>query len=833
MPSARPSRLTLLVLLVTGILLAGMLPASAASSRTLSLKASSTTPTAGSTVTLSGTLSASPKGATVTVQRLSGSRWVKVTSVRTTGTKGAWSTRLTVRTVGSTKLRAVSAAIRNRKAATSRSTTLDVRRKVTVTAALTPSRVTVGDDVVVSGKATPFVRGTTISVQSVSGRTATTVASTTLAADGTYRVTLRTTKTGSTTYRAVVAGRTGYAAATSPSRTLVVEATPVQPVITTSSLPRGRTGVAYNARLTTDGDQPGTWSVSPALPAGLALDARSGAITGTPTTAGDVSTRVTFTHDNGKVATTTLTLSVDESPRITTASLPTALKGAPYDQTLTASQGGSWTRTSGSLPPGLSLGSDGRLSGTPTSSDASSTFTVRFTSASSGLTADRTYTVRSTRIIATTEVVAGQVGVPYRYQLRTNAPTAGTWGTRGGTPGGLTLSPDGVLSGTPTQAGTSYVVLTFTPTGATAPADEQNLFPETEAAGSTTPSTGEVSGGYGYACRVNGSDRAAACWGSNYGGQLGTGPVSSENTVRRQATAVVGSSAWLTIDSGDFFSTCGIKTNNSLWCWGRNDNGILGSGDGDASWADSPRAVVGGGSWSDVGIGAAHACGIKTDASLWCWGPADQLGETVPSGKDSVSSPLRVGQALWRSVSVADFRTCAVRLDDTLWCWGKGERPTQVVGSWQGVVTSAFTTCGVRTDGTLWCWGRNTSGQLGVGTTTDSAAPVQVGRDTGWSQVSVSSDLGTGSTCATRTDGTAWCWGSNTSGQLGDGTTTASSVPVRVDQTRSWSSVTTGKGYACGVKNDGSQRCWGTNSGGELGNGRNDGGGAMPTKVVG
>lgn len=823
MVAARPARLPLLVLLVLGVLLAGMLPASAATSRSLSIKVTTGTPTVGSTITVSGTLSRSAKGAPVTVQRLSGTRWVTAKATRTTTTKGTWSAKVAVSSkAGSQKLRAVAKAVENRKAATSRSVTLDVRRKVTVTATATPSRVTVGDPVTVSGTASPFVSGTTVTIQTGRG---TKVTTTTIGRDGSYTATVTPTTSGTSTYRVVVAGRTGYATATSPTRTVTVEATPVQPVITTTTLKRGRTGVAYSDRLTTAGEQPGAWSVSPALPSGLALDPRTGAITGTPTTAGQVTTTVTFTHDNGKVATTSLTLSVDESPRITTTSLPTALDGAPYDETLSATQAGTWSRVSGSLPPGLRLTPQGRVSGTPTSRDASSTFTVRFTSDASGLTAERTYVVESRRVIASTQIPVGQVGVPYRHQLRTNAPANGTWGTLGGLPAGITLDPQtGVLSGTPQQS-TFFVVVTFTLPGASEAVDEANVFEEFEDAMPVTASRSTVSAGRSGACRVSAEDGgAAACWGTNYSGHLGIGSVSVAEQVRDRATPLAVRGPWRVIDNGDVWNTCGIQTDDSLWCWGRStvERGVA---------PDSPRRTFGTTRWDSVTLGFGHGCGIKTDDTLWCWGDNGslQLGQQTPDSAPT-SSPLQLGTDTWRSVAASYARTCAVRSDSSLWCWGDDTLPAPVSGSWSSVGISGSNTCGIRTDDTLWCWGPNASGQLGTGTTRASTSPVQVGQDRDWRQVSLRGDNGTTSACAVRVDGTLWCWGANDSGQLGNGTTDRSLVPTRVDQTRSWSGVEVGVGFACGVKNDGSQRCWGRNDARELGNGR-AAGSVFPTKV--
>ena len=143
------------------------------------------------------------------------------------------------------------------------------------------------------------------------------------------------------------------------------------------------------------------------------------------------------------------------------------------------------------------------------------------------------------------------------------------------------------------------------------------------------------------------------------------------------------------------------------------------------------------------------------------------------------------------SVAAGYAHTCAIRA-----CRSSASRayvPTAT--SWNTVFTlasiDAGTTynCAVRTDGTLWCWGSNRRGQLGDGTTTNRATPVQVGTGTTWASVSA----GDSHTCATRTDGTLWCWGFNRLGQMGTGTSIYySTTPVQVGTATTWASVTTG-----------------------------------------
>jgi len=156
----------------------------------------------------------------------------------------------------------------------------------------------------------------------------------------------------------------------------------------------------------------------------------------------------------------------------------------------------------------------------------------------------------------------------------------------------------------------------------------------------------------------------------------------------------------------------------------------------------------------------------------------------TPFHVDSISGAVGVAAGFSHS--------CAVLIDGTIWCWGSdiygklgngsagsGSDPVQVVG-----ITTAMTiaaglshTCALLGDGTAWCWGAGGWGQLGAGTTTSSNIPVQVLGLAG--VVQLPNEIWD-HTCAVLGNGSAWCWGMNTDGQLGDGTTLHSSIPVLV-----------------------------------------------------
>lgn len=125
------------------------------------------------------------------------------------------------------------------------------------------------------------------------------------------------------------------------------------------------------------------------------------------------------------------------------------------------------------------------------------------------------------------------------------------------------------------------------------------------------------------------------------------------------------------------------------------------------------------------------------------------------------------------------------------------------------------TSCEVREDGTAWCWGRNNFGQVGDGSTTTRTSPVPVVGGERWRTISTSGST----TCAVRADGTLWCWGLDNFGQLGIGRGPARSTPVQVGSSAAWTSVSTSWFHTCGTRTNGTLWCWGSNLRGQLGDG--------------
>lgn len=248
----------------------------------------------------------------------------------------------------------------------------------------------------------------------------------------------------------------------------------------------------------------------------------------------------------------------------------------------------------------------------------------------------------------------------------------------------------------------------------------------------------------------------------------------------------------------------------------------------------------------DLRVGMAHACAARKDGGVHCWG-YNSYG-TLGDGT-TIDSPLPIEvQGVDDAVEVAagGFHTCVRDGAGEVTCWGDNRSgqlglppgelstgPVIVAGLPPVVDLSAGMahTCAIDEDGGVWCWGDNTSGILGNGQFGGSyPTPTRVLGLNGVTSI----DGGFIHTCATRSDGTAWCWGSNRAyfgsprGQLGNGSFERSSTPVRVVGLSDAVEVTAGFEHTCAVRASGSVACWGKGDVGQLGNGAPLGNGGTP-----
>jgi alpha-tubulin suppressor-like RCC1 family protein len=279
------------------------------------------------------------------------------------------------------------------------------------------------------------------------------------------------------------------------------------------------------------------------------------------------------------------------------------------------------------------------------------------------------------------------------------------------------------------------------------------------------------------------------CWGYNSYGQLGNGTSTNSNV----PVAVAGLSGAVAVAAG-FFHSCALMVTGGVKCWGYNGNGQL--GDGTLVTRSAPVDVLGLSGAVGLAVGSYHSCALINNGQIQCWG--NNAGGQLGNGS-LVTSATRVNVT---GIADADM-----------------------------IVAGVSHTCAKTTTGTARCWGSNSTGQLGSGgTTANVLTPVVVSGLSGVTQLAASS--ASNSTCAVLSGGSAKCWGSNASGQLGSGDTTNKTTPTTVTGlTGSASAITIGGDSACARVNNGVQ-CWGANNVGQHGAG-NTAVTSFPQNVVG
>ena len=245
-----------------------------------------------------------------------------------------------------------------------------------------------------------------------------------------------------------------------------------------------------------------------------------------------------------------------------------------------------------------------------------------------------------------------------------------------------------------------------------------------------------------------------------------------------------------------------------------------------ASPAGAPRAG------NRVAMGSAHACVIREDGTVQCWGNNSfgQLGDNTLTNHAAPAAVQIVNNAV--ALAAGGNHTCALLADGTVRCWGLNsfgqlgdgsvtnrQIPTAVTGLTGVAAISAGTgfSCAVLVSGEARCWGRNDLGQLGNANNVQSLAPqaVRTNATTPLTGV-VTLASGVNHSCALSVSGLVTCWGDNTDGQLGNGTNTASNVAAGVALS-GITALAAGRSHSCAVRVDATLHCWGDNSGGQLG----------------
>ncbi|MGH2754652.1 MAG: RCC1 domain-containing protein [Actinomycetota bacterium] len=291
----------------------------------------------------------------------------------------------------------------------------------------------------------------------------------------------------------------------------------------------------------------------------------------------------------------------------------------------------------------------------------------------------------------------------------------------------------------------------------------------------------DVAAGHFHSLAV-GADGTVWSWGEDPAHSVGMNEVSCEDSPpTRSPVQVDGLADVAEVSTGDFFSVA-RKSDGTVWAWGLNHRGVVGSDD--VLGCDpypayfGPRQVGGLSEVVEVDVGTGHTLALKSDGTVWSWGGNDE-GE------------LGDGTTQWRSTP---------------------GRVDGLIGIVDISAGPAFNLA-LSSDGSVWAWGRNYDGQLGDGTTTDRMAPVRV---SGLSDV-VSVEGGGSHSLAILSSGTVQAWGGNANGELGNGTRIDRSTPGPVQNLTKVVQVSADAYHGLAVRSDGSVWAWGMNMHGEIG----------------
>ncbi|HEY3221949.1 MAG TPA: hypothetical protein VGJ80_14560 [Gemmatimonadales bacterium] len=337
------------------------------------------------------------------------------------------------------------------------------------------------------------------------------------------------------------------------------------------------------------------------------------------------------------------------------------------------------------------------------------------------------------------------------------------------------------------------------------------------------------------------------CWGWNRDGEIGDG----SRTNRPYAKQLASSLTFNVVSIGGAHS-CAVSMAADAYCWGLNLTGQI--GDGSTVSRPIPMAVAGGLSFVPVANGGTFTCGLTSDSSAYCWGWGrdGELGsrpaETCPTsqGPEPCSrTPLAVGGGLhFIAISAGSRHVCGLAVDSTAYCWGRNAAgqlgdgttadtalPVAVSGARKfAMLALGFEhSCGLTAGGNAYCWGDNSLGQLGGPDTSQALEPMAVSGGI----VFLSISAGGEHTCGVGTDHTAHCWGQNASGQLGAASSetcfvgnlagSCSHQPLPVTTGQIFASISAGGHHTCAITTDGKAYCWGDNVYGQLGTGNTTG----------
>ena len=339
-------------------------------------------------------------------------------------------------------------------------------------------------------------------------------------------------------------------------------------------------------------------------------------------------------------------------------------------------------------------------------------------------------------------------------------------------------------------------------------------------------------------------DGTVRCWGVNFNEQLGTGSTAATGLTPVEVTGLPKPATALALGA-DF--GCALLNDGSVWCWGNDvvgelGNGIFSSMSGPAGYA--PAQVKNLGSpVTALAAGYDHACAVVNKASVWCWGVNGQgelgTGSLTTTTPDGINLPVQAKVDTGTIVAVAAGVEASYALfsnDGIIESWGGSESgqlgngstsPTTAIQDVGLTLTAlsvtsgtfSYLACAIGGTGGLYCWGDNSQGALGPAETlTFDPNPIQI---TGLPSTPSVASQGSSTVCAILHNGTLYCWGANGNGQAGQASPSSFSTPTRVTGfTGTPTAVSVGYSHTCALMSGGAVWCWGDDNFGELGDGQ-------------
>ncbi len=305
-------------------------------------------------------------------------------------------------------------------------------------------------------------------------------------------------------------------------------------------------------------------------------------------------------------------------------------------------------------------------------------------------------------------------------------------------------------------------------------------------------------------------DRSLTCWGSNTVGQLGNGLVE----LSAGQVVVADAGPWDAVAAGSL-TTCAIKSDKTLFCWGRR----LGT----SASKDVTPTQIAGDTWQKIALGTSHACGITETGNLRCLGGNfnGQLGDGTITSRTTPVAALVDGEDLagWTDVAVNGNHSCGLNAGRWL-CWGSsatgqlGRDGTAVnqtaveIGAgtvWSRLASGFGHNCAIAADQRMFCIGRRGFGELGNGSTSPRL-PVEIGGD--WESINAGSKYLCG---VANEDDSVQCVGANEFGQLGNGGFDAQNRLAKIAGSSPFVSISAGSFHTCGLRSDNMATCWGAN----------------------